>query len=109
MDKASKRSIEALAPVDHASAAYEPFAKDFYDESPEIFAMDDAEVQLVVSRWTEVEGTEIEGGVFCMGGSAGVVNNELSGYTGESGGNRFMPRREFDQLKFFLLYLSCLL
>ena len=46
MDRAGKRNVEALAPIDHTSKTYGQFAKDFYDESPEVFAMDDAEVRV---------------------------------------------------------------
>ncbi|KXZ52716.1 hypothetical protein GPECTOR_8g110 [Gonium pectorale] len=37
------RGVEALAPLDHGSMLYAPFAKDFYDEAPEIAALSDAE------------------------------------------------------------------
>ncbi|GAX78091.1 hypothetical protein CEUSTIGMA_g5533.t1 [Chlamydomonas eustigma] len=39
-----KKAVEALAPLDHASLKYENVKKVFYDESPEVFAMDDGEV-----------------------------------------------------------------
>lgn len=38
-----KMKIEALAALDHAAVEYADFAKDFYEEAPEIFAMDDRE------------------------------------------------------------------
>ena len=36
--------LDPLAPVDHASAEYEDFAKDFYTEQPAITNMSEAEV-----------------------------------------------------------------
>ncbi|GIL46805.1 hypothetical protein Vafri_3686 [Volvox africanus] len=40
----ARRNVEALAPLDHSTMVYAPFAKDFYEEAPEIVAMTDAEV-----------------------------------------------------------------
>ncbi|GLC43085.1 hypothetical protein PLESTB_000864700 [Pleodorina starrii] len=40
----SRRAVEALAPLDHGSMVYAPFAKDFYEEATEIGKMTDAEV-----------------------------------------------------------------
>ncbi|GIL70856.1 hypothetical protein Vretimale_3928 [Volvox reticuliferus] len=40
----ARRNVEALAPLDHSAMVYAPFAKDFYEEAPEIVAMTDAEV-----------------------------------------------------------------
>lgn len=39
-----KLKIEALPGLDHSAVEYDEFAKDFYEEAPEIFAMDDSEV-----------------------------------------------------------------
>ncbi len=40
----SRRAVESLAPLDHGSMEYAPFAKDFYEEAPELARMTDAEV-----------------------------------------------------------------
>lgn len=34
-----------LPPLDHSAIEYDDFAKDFYDEAPDVFALDDAEVR----------------------------------------------------------------
>ena len=39
-----KMKIEALAALEHGDVEYDDFAKDFYEEAPEVFAMDDKEV-----------------------------------------------------------------
>ncbi|KAG2453554.1 hypothetical protein HYH02_001773 [Chlamydomonas schloesseri] len=41
---AGRRGIEALAPLDHGAQVYADFAKDFYEEAPEIAKMTDPEV-----------------------------------------------------------------
>lgn len=41
--------MDALAALDHASLEYDDFAKDFYEEAPEVFAMDDKEVSRVMT------------------------------------------------------------
>lgn len=40
----SHRDIQPLEAVDHSKISYAPFKKDFYDESPDVFALDDREV-----------------------------------------------------------------
>ncbi len=45
----NKRGLDPLAPVDHSCVEYDDLAKDFYDEAPEIFAMDDNEVRHLLS------------------------------------------------------------
>ena len=39
-----RRSADPLPPVDHKSIAYKPFKRNFYDEHPELFVLDDEEV-----------------------------------------------------------------
>ena len=39
-----RRGIEALAPLDHTAQVYAEFAKDFYEEAPDIAKMTDPEV-----------------------------------------------------------------
>ena len=39
------REIKPLEDVDHSKIKYEAFKKDFYDESPDVFALDDDEVR----------------------------------------------------------------
>lgn len=40
-----KKIIDPLPPIDHSEINYEPFRKEFYEEHPEIAALDDAKVQ----------------------------------------------------------------
>jgi hypothetical protein len=40
----TKKDVESLAALEHDGITYSEFNKDFYDESPEIFAMSQAEV-----------------------------------------------------------------
>ena len=39
-----KRAIDPLPPLDHSEIEYEDFAKDFYEEAPDIAAMTDEQV-----------------------------------------------------------------
>lgn len=39
-----RRDADPLPPVDHSTVSYAPFKRDFYDEHPELFILDDAEV-----------------------------------------------------------------
>ena len=39
------REIKPLEDVDHSKISYEAFKKDFYDESPDVFALDDDEIR----------------------------------------------------------------
>lgn len=43
-EQAALREIQPLDAVDHSSITYPPFKKNFYDESPDVFVLDDAEV-----------------------------------------------------------------
>ncbi|KAI3438924.1 hypothetical protein D9Q98_001338 [Chlorella vulgaris] len=43
-DAGTKKDVESLAALEHDGITYSEFNKDFYDESPEIFAMSQAEV-----------------------------------------------------------------
>lgn len=45
-----KKQIEALPPLDHKRIAYAEFAKDFYNEKPEIANMPPAQVRLFLAR-----------------------------------------------------------
>lgn len=47
----SRRAVESLAPLDHGSMEYAPFAKDFYEEAPELARMADAEVGNFACGW----------------------------------------------------------
>ena len=50
--------IEALAALEHGDVEYDDFAKDFYEEAPEVFAMDDKEVSHLCSATpASLEGT----------------------------------------------------
>jgi hypothetical protein len=39
-----RREVVPLDEVDHSKVTYKPFKRDFYDESPDVFAMDEREV-----------------------------------------------------------------
>eukprot|EP00850_Spirogloea_muscicola_P023698 SM000379S14411 [mRNA] locus=s379:21663:24756:- [translate_table: standard] len=55
-----KRAIEPLPPLDHSLVDYEPFAKDLYEEHPEVAAMADAEVvQLMTELGIRVSGFDV--------------------------------------------------
>jgi hypothetical protein len=51
MEPGRRRVLDPLAPVDHASAEYEDFGKDFYTEQPAIANMTLAEVGLAGLVW----------------------------------------------------------
>lgn len=40
----AKQNVEPLPPIDHSAVSYAALKKNFYDENPEVFAMDDSEV-----------------------------------------------------------------
>lgn len=59
-EQAALREIQPLDPVDHASITYPPFKKNFYDESPDVFALDDKEVDDIRrDRQIHVSGVDV--------------------------------------------------
>jgi hypothetical protein len=50
--------VEDLEPVDNSTIEYAEFAKDFYDEAPEVAALTDAQVEVVMGGRV---GTRVEG------------------------------------------------
>jgi hypothetical protein len=45
LDTKGKKRVDELAPLKHESIEYIEFTKEFYEEGPELFAMDEAEVR----------------------------------------------------------------
>lgn len=59
-EQAALREIQPLDEVDHASIAYPAFKKDFYDESPDVFVLEDAEVDAIRrERQIHVSGADV--------------------------------------------------
>lgn len=54
------REIQPLDAVDHSSIAYSGFKKAFYDESPDVFVLDDSEVEEIrKARQIHVSGVDV--------------------------------------------------
>ena len=50
---ADRKRIDPLPPVDHDSIGYDDFAKDFYEEAPDVAALTPEEARRPVSRVLE--------------------------------------------------------